>query len=51
MISKIIKNAVWAGMLASALSVSRLVPSLGAQQSANDRYGRSSEGPRGGSTC
>ena len=34
MTSKIIKYAVWAGMLASAFSVSRLVPSMGAQQSA-----------------
>src|SRR5258705_254887 len=34
MTSKIIKYAVWAGMLASALIVPRLVPSFGAQQSA-----------------
>ena len=34
MTSKIIKYAVWAGMLVSVLSVSRFVPSLGAQQSA-----------------
>src|SRR5580700_1892576 len=34
MISKIITNAVWAGLLAGAFSVSCLVPSLGAQQSA-----------------
>src|SRR5882757_10176513 len=34
MTSKIKKYAVWAGMLASALIVPRLVPSLGAQQSA-----------------
>ena len=34
MISKIIKNAVWAGLLAGAFSVSCLVPSLGAKQSA-----------------
>ena len=34
MISNLIKYAVWVGMLAGALTVSRFVPSLGAQQSA-----------------
>ena len=34
MTSKIIKYAVLAGMLVGALSVTRLVPSFGAQQSA-----------------
>ena len=36
MTSKILKNVVWAGMLAGVLSVSCLVPSVGAQQSATD---------------
>jgi hypothetical protein len=36
MISKILKSVVWTGMLAGVLSVSCLVPSVSAQQSATD---------------
>lgn len=36
MTSKIIKDVVWAGMLAGVLSASGLVPSAGAQQSATE---------------
>ena len=36
MTSKLFRNVVWTGMLAGVLSVSCLVPSAGAQQSATD---------------
>ncbi len=36
MTSKILKNIVWAGMLAGVFSASGLVPSAGAQQSATE---------------
>jgi hypothetical protein len=36
MTSKIIKNVVWAGMLAGVLSASCLISSVGAQQSATE---------------
>ena len=47
MTSKILKNVIWAGMLAAMLSVSLLIPSVNAQQSATEALQKAEATSRG----